>query len=145
MKILIVSDSHGQTHLVDQAYKRFPNCDLYLHAGDLEDSPFAIFPFEVVRGNCDYDPNLNNERFLTSTPYGNLLMKHIPNLDKKELDKYDVKIFVYGHLHRRDFTYKDEIYYVSPGSIALERDKYENGFCLLEITPDSVKAEFYDI
>ena len=37
----------------------------------------------------NYDYNLN-ERFMTKTPYGNLLMKHVPNMTHEELKKEKV-------------------------------------------------------
>lgn len=144
MKILIVSDSHGNTQKVLDLIKQYPNMDLYLHAGDSQESEYALFPFQTVKGNCDYDSNMN-ERFMTDTPFGKLLMKHKPNITKFELDAYRIKIFVFGHLHKRCFYQEEGIYYVSPGSISYERDKYNEGYLIINIEKDKIECNFFDI
>ena len=79
------------------------------------------------------------------TPYGKLVMRHYPNILASELKKDNIKIFIHGHLHKRDFHMEDGIYIVSPGSIAFSRDKYDEGYLVLEITEDDVKATFIDL
>ena len=48
MKILLVSDSHGDYSSLDRLYKMYPEMDLYLHAGDSEQDEFSIKPFISV-------------------------------------------------------------------------------------------------
>ena len=45
MKILLVSDSHSDYTALDQLAAKYPNMDLYLHAGDSEQDEFSIKPF----------------------------------------------------------------------------------------------------
>ena len=144
MKILLISDSHGKNDIIDKLYKMYPNMDLYLHAGDSCTDSFSLFPFQSVRGNCDYDYNMM-DRFFTSTPYGNLLMKHVPNMDIEELKKLNVKIYIFGHLHERHFYQEEGIYFISPGSTSREKDQYPNGYMILDITSEKVQAEFFDL
>ena len=144
MKILIVSDSHGRTQEILDLVKKHPNMDLYLHAGDSQEPKFALFPYQTVRGNCDYDSNMN-ERLLIDTPYGKLLMKHRPNITKFELDALNIKIFVFGHLHKRAFYKEDGVYFVSPGATSYERDKYNEGYLILNIEKDKIECNFYDL
>ncbi len=144
MRILIAGDTHGKSELLHALLKLHPNMDMYLHTGDLCDCAVSVYPFDVVKGNCDYDNNLM-ERRLIDTPYGKLLMKHIPSISKEELKKNNIKIFVFGHLHKRSFYQEDGIYYISPGSLAFERDKYNEGYIILEITKEGVKGTFYDL
>ena len=144
MKILIAGDSHSNTQALMDIITKHPNMDLYLHTGDSEDTSFSIYPFESVRGNCDYDDYLAN-KIKYDTPYGALLMQHKPNISILELKKQKIKIFVYGHLHKRDFHQEDGIYFVSPGSIAFSRDQYSEGYVILDITKEDVKATFFDL
>ena len=144
MKILLISDTHGKNKIVDELYRIYPNMDYYLHAGDSCTEGYALYPFESVRGNCDYDYNLN-EQLLISTPMGNLLMKHVPNMLESDLKKLNIKFFVFGHLHERHFELKNDIYYISPGSTSYEKDKYKEGYVILEITDNDVKCEFFDL
>ena len=144
MKILIVGDSHGHTDEILELAKKYPNMDVYLHTGDSQEMEVNLFPYQTVKGNCDYDTNMMN-RLLITTPYGKLLMKHIPQINKEDLKKQDIKIFVFGHLHKRSFYQEDGIYYISPGSTCYERDKYNEGYLILDITKDNIKAKFYDL
>ena len=144
MKILVISDTHGQNEIVDILYKKHPNMDAYLHAGDCCSDPSVLSPFVVVRGNCDYYFD-SNERIILDTPYGKLLMQHVPNISYSTLKKENIKIFVHGHTHERRFQNIEGIYYVCPGSTSRERDQYSNGYCILNIEKNSVSATFFDI
>lgn len=48
MKILVVSDTHGEIDNLRKVLTKHPNMDLYLHAGDSELSPEELFPFITV-------------------------------------------------------------------------------------------------
>ncbi len=56
MKILIASDSHQKSQVwMDALKKKYPDMDLYLHAGDLDDIPTN--GWKVVAGNVDRKAN----------------------------------------------------------------------------------------
>ena len=61
MKILIVSDSHGNNRNLIHAVKNMSGTmDMMIHLGDMECSPDRIrelvdCPVEMVKGNCDYE------------------------------------------------------------------------------------------
>ena len=59
MKILLVSDTHGNNVALDALVKKYPNMDLYLHCGDSESDEYSIYPFRSVKGNCDYFGDFN--------------------------------------------------------------------------------------
>lgn len=141
MKILLISDSHGNNEAIDKLIKKYPNFDLYLHAGDLESDYQSIHPFDCVKGNCDYFIDLP-ERRIISTPIGYLYMQHLPFPDRKIMKDYDVKIFIHGHTHRRRFELIDGVYYINPGSISYARDGYDLSYAIVEIDEKSVKVEF---
>ena len=144
MRLLIVSDSHGNSAALDDLLKKYPNMDLYLHAGDLEADYQSIRPFDCVRGNCDYFSDLPERRIL-NTPYGTLLMQHRPEPPLSILIEYDVKIVVFGHTHRRKFELINGVYYINPGAISFSRDGKELSYAIMEISKESVKAKFYSL
>ena len=144
MKILIVSDSHRDNQKLDLVYKKHPNMDYYLHAGDSESSPYDIHPFLSVKGNCDRDTSLNHQLKL-NTPYGYLLMKHIGEVSLDTLKRNNIKIFIFGHTHRRAFSKIDDIYFINPGSISLPRDSFGLSYAILEIDKDGVKVDFLKV
>ena len=141
MRILLVSDSHGNSEALDKLLKKYPNMDLYLHAGDLEADEQSIRPFDCVKGNCDHYSNLP-ERRIIHTPFGALLMTHLPYLPVSVAKEYNIKIFVYGHTHRRKFALVDGIYFINPGAISFPRDGFDLSYAIVTITPEKVDVEF---
>ena len=75
MKLLVVSDSHGDNESLEKLALIYPNMDLYLHLGDSESDEFSIKPFISVKGNCDFYPNFEN-RLIIPTPLGNIFASH---------------------------------------------------------------------
>ena len=141
MRILLVSDSHGNSEALDKLLIKYPNMDLYLHAGDLEADEQSIRPFECVKGNCDHFSRLP-ERRIINTPFGALFMTHLPYLPKEIVEKYNIKIFIYGHTHRRKFELVDGIYYINPGAISFARDGFDLSYAILTIASEKVEIEF---
>lgn len=144
MKILIVSDSHGNQDTLDQILLQNPRMDLYLHAGDSLQNPYTLKPFISVKGNCDYDINLL-ENIKLKTPYGFLYMQHKPYFSSNVLNDDNIKIFISGHTHIRQFKKIDNKYFINPGSIAFSRDPLGPSYCILTIDKDNVDCQFYDL
>lgn len=144
MKILLVSDTHGNNEALDYLVKKYPNMDLYLHAGDSESDEYSIFPFRSVRGNCDYFGDFLYQ-LIIPTPYGNILMRHRPDVDEQTLRDNQIKIFIFGHTHRREFKKEGELYIINPGAISFARDKYDYSYALLDITDKTVTADFHTL
>ncbi|MFA7032319.1 MAG: YfcE family phosphodiesterase [Bacilli bacterium] len=144
MKILVCSDSHGNNQALEEIVKKYPHCDLYLHAGDSESEELALFPFETVRGNCDVAFNLS-ERRMFATPYGKILMQHMPRIPYSLIKKYQIKIFIYGHTHRRFYEEEDGLVILNPGAISFPRDQYDLSFAILDIKESHVEVEFHSL
>ena len=109
MKILLVSDSHGDYESLDRLYKMYPHMDLYLHAGDSEQDEWSIKPFISVRGNCDHYYDFPNFLIIPS-PAGNIFVQHSPFVSKSELNKHNAKIVIHGHTHIRRNEMKNGIF-----------------------------------
>jgi len=144
MKILIVSDSHGNNEALDKLYQKYPNMDLYLHAGDSESDEYSIRPFLSVKGNCDYFTTAP-ERRIMDTPYGTLLIQHHPILQNNLIKEYNIKFFVFGHTHRRKNEIDKGLILINPGSISFSRDGHDQSYVILNIEEDSYNIEFYEL
>jgi hypothetical protein len=144
MKIALCADSHSNNAALDEIYKRFPDCDLYLHAGDGETSSSSIFPFEMVKGNRDWDMNLP-DRLLFPTPYGSLFMQHAPRIDASFLREQKIKIFIHGHTHKREHVEIDGVIHINPGAISFARDGHDLSFAVIDISQEQVKVNFYSL
>ena len=144
MRILICSDSHGNDQALEDIYKKHPNCDLYLHAGDSESDEWSIKPFESVQGNCDFRDDFPIRKIIP-TPYGALLIQHHPHVAQNILIDKQIKIFVHGHTHRRKDEILDGLRIINPGSISFPRDQYDLSYVILDISKDEVKTNFYTL
>lgn len=144
MKILVCSDSHGNDTALDEIKIKYPNCDLYLHAGDSESDEWSISPFLSVAGNCDYRGDFPLRRII-DTPFGALLIQHHPQIPQDIVKQYNIKIFIHGHTHiRKDMTVGN-MRVINPGSISFPRDRYDLSFAILDITQSSVDVTFHTL
>ena len=144
MKILIVSDSHGDYESLDRLYKIYPNMDLYLHAGDSEQDEFSLQPFVSVRGNCDHYYDFPNFMVIP-TPKGNIYVQHTPYVSKSVISKHNAKIVIHGHTHTRRNEKINDILFINPGAISYARDKYEGSYAILTIEKDKLEVQFYTL
>lgn len=141
MKLLVVSDTHGNNEALDQLALIYPNMDLYLHLGDSESDEFCIRPFVSVRGNCDCYPDFQ-DFLVIPTPLGNIFACHSPFISKSELVAKNAKFFLHGHTHKRRFETINGITYLNPGAISFARDANDLSYLILEITDKGFEALF---
>ena len=144
MKILLVSDSHNDYQALDQLAAKYPNMDLYLHAGDSEQDEFSIKPFISVRGNCDHYYDFANYLVIPS-PFGNIYVQHTPFVSKSVISEHNAKIVIHGHTHTRRNEKVNGILFINPGAISYARDKYDGSYAILEIDDKSVEVKFYTL
>ena len=101
MKIVIVSDSHGNREILEKIVLQNPSANIFLHAGDSGLCKLEISPYVSVKGNCDYESDFP-DKLIIKTPYGNLYMTHgnrLYEINSHTLEKNNAKIFVFGHTH----------------------------------------------
>ena len=144
MKILLVSDSHGDYSSLDRLFKMYPEMDLYLHAGDSEQDEFSLKPFISVRGNCDHYYDFPNFLVIPS-PYGNIYVQHTPFISQSVIHEHNAKIVIHGHTHTRRNEQKGGILFINPGAISYARDKYDGSYAILEIDQNHVEVKFYTL
>lgn len=144
MKILLVSDSHNDYQALDQLAAKYPNMDLYLHAGDSEQDEWSIKPFISVRGNCDHYYDFPNYMVISS-PTGNIYVQHTPYISKSVINEHNAKIVIHGHTHVRRNEMKNGILYINPGAISYARDKFDGSYAILNIEQNDIEVNFYTL
>ena len=142
MKILLVSDSHGDYAALDQLAVKYPNMDLYLHAGDSEQDEWSLKPFISVRGNCDYYYDFPNFLVIPS-PIGNIYVQHTPYISNSVINEHNAKIVIHGHTHRRRNEIINGIVFINPGAISYARDKYDGSYAIIKIEENELEVQFY--
>ena len=141
MKILVVSDSHGDEKILKELVNTYPNMDYYLHAGDSGLDRDTLYPFESVKGNTDYYPF--DELIRIYTPMGYLLMKHKPSFTNEQIK--DNKFLINGHTHQYKFYIEGDKIFLNPGSTTLPRDNTNGTFMIMDINEGSSSIIIYDI
>lgn len=158
MRILVVSDTHGNAQALRQAVLAQPRAGAVVHLGDgmreAQDvaDEFAQLPFYLVRGNCDW-----------GAVGGNVPVTRLETLGGKRIfcthgHAYEVKfglyravmaarenradVLLYGHTHQAFTDYEDGLYILNPGSLSRGgRPSYG----LLDITPQGIVPHIVEV
>lgn len=133
MRILVVSDTHGDEGALWRALEAQPAARTVIHLGDgvreAEDMA-ARFPektFYIVRGNCDFRSAAGHLPYVREEVCGGkrLFFTHGHLYDVKS-DLYRIgcaarerqaDVLLFGHTHRPLATYDDGLYLFNPGSL----------------------------
>ncbi len=132
MRILVISDSHGDSFSIRQAVLEQPNAKILFYLGDgeydlklLEGMGSNIF-IHKVKGNCDFGSDLpasvidevEGIRIYATHGYVERVKYGRETLRQYAADN-NATIALYGHTHVPDTTYDDGIWLVNPGSIRM--------------------------
>ncbi len=156
MRIGVVSDSHGDIHMLREAVVRMGSIDLLLHAGDLyedgEDiSRIMKIPWRGVVGNCDFGVTEPAE-VIVEAENCRLLMVHGHRFGVKSdylrLQYYAMEkgcdTVIFGHTHEPLCLRRGNILLFNPGSVARPR---VGGFSygIIELDDGKSKGELYEL
>ena len=129
MKILVLSDSHGNLTNMEQAVER-TNPNLIVHLGDCwRDGErlhehFPEIPLEQVPGNCDFRPGEPAEKLLILRDK-RILICHGHTYGVKQsllnagyaAEEQQLDLFLFGHTHRPLVDMRGRTLFLNPGSI----------------------------
>ncbi len=153
MKILVVSDNHGDAHILTEVREQWSNqVDYMLHAGDSE-LPFEsdeMKPFIKVRGNCNFDSSYPGDEVVECGDKRIFITHgHLYGI-KSSLDRVHYKaeennadIIIFGHSHQLGAEMIDRKLFLNPGSIRLPRDRNEPTYAIVEFENEKVEVVFY--
>jgi len=129
MKILVLSDSHGNIANMVQAVEQSNPCMIF-HLGDCWRDAEALhehfpnLPLEQVPGNCDFRPDLPTEKLLFVEDSRVLLCHgHTYGVKSSLLtagyaaEEQNLDLFCFGHTHRPLIDRRGKTWFVNPGSI----------------------------
>lgn len=135
MRILIMSDTHGRPANIDVAIEQAAPIDMLLHLGDVEGDEHIIeelvsCPVHIVAGNNDFFTYLPKEKIIQIGKY-QILMTHGHEYGvsmgtrflKREGKARGVDIVMYGHTHRPELDYMDDLVTLNPGSLSYPRQE----------------------
>ena len=152
MKILLISDTHGNIEKALDVAKNIKGLNMIFHCGDLlEDADDLMrqldIPVSSVPGNCDF--SASPSKAVVDTPAGRILLTHghkeNVNRDVTRLlyiaEENDCIAACFGHTHVAYMEDFDGITLINPGSLTRPRDNSGGTFAVLDATPDGLNAE----
>lgn len=151
-KVLIISDSHGLTKEISEIKSRH-QIDHLIHCGDseLEKGHPVLEDMINVRGNCDFDNNLQYiEQLDVAGLHFFITHGHLYDVGLNLENLYDhaygnnAQVVCYGHTHVAGAQKIDDILFVNPGSIRLPRQRKEKSYAIMEWENfDHIHINFY--
>jgi phosphoesterase, MJ0936 family len=148
MKIVIISDTHGDLAALRKVFLIEQPADLWLHAGDVGAAPNEIWPFQGVKGNCDGMFPEFPFRKVYATPYGKLQIEHYPFYGTSAAHSLwddGIRIFVHGHTHVRQNDIVGGVKTFCPGSLSYPEDNALGTYLVLTVSETAVDAKFKEL
>jgi len=151
MRILVISDSHKRTGVIDKILSAQKEAKHVFFLGDciddIEDFEF-LYPdkiFHAVAGNCDYfstKPSIgvetvNGARILYTHGHTLGVKGGISRLLKTAKEN-NCNIALFGHTHVSCTVYEDGVHIVNPGSCSQPRDGSRPGYAFIDITDKGI-------
>lgn len=147
MRILVVSDTHGDIRTLQRVVMSQPTAEVVVHCGDGADEAAQLktmFPDKMivsVRGNCDFCCTEPTKEVFTVA--GKKLFITHGHLYGVKGGLYTLScaareegadIVLFGHTHIPTEVYDDGLYMLNPGSLR----GYEASYGYVDITPSGV-------
>lgn len=154
MRILVTSDSHGNTHKLRQAIVSQPSASFILHLGDGEQDMQDLmleFPerqFIGVRGNNDWSSALPLEGEITMEKV-KIFYTHGHKYNVKyglydficEARRRHAQIALFGHTHTPYTGYEDGLYLMNPGALS----GWDTSYGTLDLSPQGIVTNIVPI
>ncbi|MBQ9898206.1 MAG: metallophosphoesterase [Ruminococcus sp.] len=160
MRIIVLSDSHGNYPALESVIMRNTDADWIFHLGDGErELDRFVLSHEIlapkiihVAGNCDFR-SLSPEVFTLPALDHKILAAHGHQLGVKgSLERIKslarqngCDIVLYGHTHCRFCSFEDGLYIMNPGSCSCPRDGSKPSFGHIDISPAGVVTNIADV
>ncbi|WP_155286428.1 YfcE family phosphodiesterase [Lacticaseibacillus zhaodongensis] len=154
MRIIAVSDTHGDELVLKEIVTEYPDCAAYFYAGDSElAANDAVFKtYQAVVGNMDFDQSF--PKTLTADVAGFRVFMthgHFYNV-RVTLDKLlaagqsaGAQLIIYGHTHVALAEEHAGVVIVNPGSISQPRGplaKLGGTFAIIDVDAEQIKVQY---
>lgn len=152
MRILLVSDSHGNVDFLEENIDKIGKIDRVFHLGDYARDVEKIkdildLPIDLVKGNNDlFDPHeeekiIHLEDLTIFMTHGHKYGVYIGTnrLYYKGLE-VGADLVLYGHTHFYNFDDRGDMKILNPGSLSLPRDG-KRSMVILDIEGKEIRVE----
>ena len=138
MQLVIMSDTHGNTEVIEQIKEQYPNAT-FIHCGDseLQHNTAVLDDVHIVRGNCDMDCELPEEKLVEVGNTKILVVHgHYHNVHRTPLNlvyrakEIGAQIVCFGHTHIAGAEWIDDVLVINPGSMTQSRSEHAESYAL---------------
>ncbi len=148
MKIVVVSDNHGDRAILEQIYLDNLDATYFYHLGDSCLPKEYLSHYLCVKGNNDYI-DLPKEIDIQYS-FGTVHLEHGDRIDYFNFEKYvaskNCDFFFFGHRHRKLYKKIGNTHVFNPGSTNLPRDDRYGSYLILNIEDNKLESyEFIKI
>ncbi|MCQ2454618.1 MAG: metallophosphoesterase [Clostridia bacterium] len=158
MRLLVISDSHKRSSIVDRIIRKEENAKHIFFlgdiVGDIEDLVYEYTDrnFYIVAGNCDYFSDIkafdfaeiSGKKILFSHGHTFGVKSGNTGTLKKIAKENGCDIALYGHTHIANIEYDDGLYLVNPGSCSHSREGAES-YAVIDILPSGILPQIIKI
>lgn len=154
MRILVISDSHGDYRAVRDAALSQMRAEVIIHCGDGESEAESLrrdFPDKAVycvKGNCDWGSRLPVQgelciegKKIIYTHGHAYSVKSGYAMIKQEARQRGADILLFGHTHTPLNEYEDGLYIMNPGSIR----SWNASYGIIDITDKGIMTNIVHI
>lgn len=152
MRIVVLSDTHGEYSCIDQVRQHVGKVDAVFHCGDseLDAHHESLTNAFVVSGNCDWDSSFPNE-VITEVAGTRIFMTHGHLFQVKSTmmplsyraQELAAEVVLFGHSHLLGAELVNQTLFVNPGSLSLPRGRKEKSYAIIEKTPVAWLVTFF--
>lgn len=145
VRILVMSDSHGNERAIRNALASEPHADAVIHLGDGAAEALRVAredtrPWHIVRGNCDLGEAVPVNKTVTlggatlylTHGYAERVKSGLLTLTYTAREK-EVAAALYGHTHIPDVAFHEGLVLLNPGAIGST-----GNYAVLEITAGDI-------
>lgn len=152
MKILVMSDTHGDGEVIQRVRNAHRDVDAVFHCGDSELSPDheVLEGILVVQGNCDWDGAFSDEKvvelfdvkvFVTHGHLYNVKSTLMPL--KYKAEEVEANVVLFGHSHLLGAEMEQGVLFLNPGSLKQPRGRAEKSYAILQKETAGWRVQFY--
>ncbi|MDD2580787.1 MAG: metallophosphoesterase [Desulfuromonadaceae bacterium] len=155
MKVLVISDTHGNTSRAFTAHTFSEPVDAVIHLGDGSADADMLraaldIPVVSVAGNCDHDSSAPRElvwecegkRIMLTHGDAYQVKSGLARL-RQRAQKMGVDAVLFGHTHQSLSERYSDLLLVNPGT--LSNASHHRSYAVLDITPDGIISRHHTI
>ena len=141
MKILVISDTHGDIKRAVNLVSSIKGIDLIIHCGDNKRDAEKLaerFPgIEVIAVNGKCDMHMGTDFTIVKTNAGDIFVTHGHDYG---VGYYDCRAICFGHTHKPLCVERDGVLIVNPGSLSEPRGGSEPSCAVITTEGDKLFA-----